>query len=135
MNQIILYILFILVGLFSGFFTGAIGIGAGVLMIPLLNYLGMTLGQSVASGLVIQLVPQSIFGAYEYYKKGQVILVNTILVLIGSSYGIYLGALFNTKKIIPEKYLYLVLSIILFFSSIYIFLKHVIYHNVLDITN
>lgn len=135
MNHIALYILYIFVGLFSGFFTGAVGIGAGVLMIPLLNHLGMSLGESVATGLVIQLIPQSIFGAYEYYKKGKVIWLNTLLVLIGSSYGIYLGSLFNTKKIIPKKYLYLILSILLFISSIYIYIKHVIYHAPINITN
>ena len=129
------YILYVCVGIISGFFTGAVGVGAGVLMIPLLHQLGMTLNQSVATGLVIQLVPQSFFGAREYYKSGSVLWKNTLLVLIGSSLGIYLGSVFTIKRIISKKYLYLILSIILLFSSIYIFIKQVVYHHHLDIIN
>jgi len=122
MNHIALYILYIFVGLFSGFFTGAVGIGAGVLMIPLLNHLGMSLGESVATGLVIQLIPQSIFGAYEYYKKGKVIWLNTLLVLIGSSYGIYLGSLFNNKKNYTKKiFIFNIIYFIIYFVNIYLY--------------
>jgi len=39
--------------------------------------------------------------------------------------GIYLGSIINVRNLIDKKYLYLSLSIILFFSSIYIFIKHV----------
>ena len=129
------FYIFILIGLFSGFFTGAIGIGAGILMIPLLTNYGMKLREAVATGLVIQLVPQSIFGALEYYKNGYVKWYETFYVLIGSTIGIYMGSLFTNKKIVSRTILYLVLSIILFCSSIYIFVKHVIYKKHLDIVD
>ena len=128
-------IIFILIGLFSGFFTGSIGIGAGILMIPLLTNYGMRLREAVATGLVIQLVPQSIFGALEYYKNGYVRWLETFYVLIGSTIGIYLGSLFSTKRIVSRTILYLVLSIILFLGSIYIFVKHVIYKSHLNIVD
>jgi len=118
-------IYYVLIGLLSGIFTGSIGVGSGVLMIPFLTYLGMTLSQSVAVSLVIQLIPQSFFGAYEYYKAGDVKWIPVLFVLIGSAVGIYLGSIINVRNLIDKKYLYLSLSIILFFSSIYIFIKHV----------
>ena len=127
--------LFIIIGMFSGFFTGAIGIGAGILMIPLLTHFGMKLKEAVATGLVIQLVPQSIFGALEYYKNSYVRWYETFYVLIGSTIGIYLGSLFSTKDIISRTILYLILSIILFIGSIYIFVKHVIYKSHLNIVD
>ena len=122
-------IAYLVVGIISGLFTGSIGIGSGVILVPLLTQLGMSLSQSVATGLVLQLVPQSIFGVFEYYKKGDIIWKNSLFVLIGSSIGIYFGAMINTKKIISNKYLYLILSITLLISSIYIFIKYVIYHS------
>ena len=129
------FYIFILIGLFSGFFTGAIGIGAGILMIPLLTNYGMKLREAVATGLVIQLVPQSVFGALEYYKNGYVKWYETFYVLIGSTIGIYMGSLFTNKRIVSRTILYLVLSIILFCSSIYIFINHVIYKKHLDIVD
>ena len=127
--------IFVFIGIFSGFFTGAIGIRAGILMIPLLTNFGMRLKEAVATGLVIQLVPQSIFGALEYYKNGYVKWMETFYVLIGSTIGIYSGSLFSTKKIVSRTSLYLILSIILFIGSIYIFVKHVIYKSHLNIVD
>ena len=117
---------YILIGLLSGIFTGSIGIGSGIIMVPLLNILGMTLYNAVATSLFIQLVPQSIFGVIEYYKKGHIRWKETLFVLIGSFIGIYIGSIIVNKNIIPIKILYIILSIILLISSIYIFYKHIL---------
>ena len=122
-------IAYLVVGIISGLFTGSVGVGSGVILVPLLTQLGMSLSQSIATGLLLQLVPQSIFGVIEYYNAGDIVWKNSLIVLIGSSIGIYFGAMINTKKWISNKYLYLILSITLFTSSIYIFITHVIYHS------
>lgn len=122
-------IAYLCVGIISGLFTGSVGVGSGVILVPLLTQLGMSLSQSIATGLLLQLVPQSIFGVIEYYNAGDIVWKNSLIVLIGSSIGIYFGAMINTKKWISNKYLYLILSITLFTSSIYIFITHVIYHS------
>jgi uncharacterized protein len=122
-------IAYLVVGIISGLFTGSVGVGSGVILVPLLTQLGMSLSQSIATGLILQLVPQSIFGVIEYYNAGDIVWKNSLIVLIGSSIGIYFGAMINTKKWISNKYLYLILSITLFTSSIYIFITHVVYHS------
>ena len=122
-------IAYLVVGIISGLFTGSVGVGSGVILVPLLTQLGMSLSQSIATGLILQLVPQSIFGVIEYYNSGDIVWKNSLIVLIGSSIGIYFGAMINTKKWISNKYLYLILSITLFTSSIYIFITHVVYHS------
>lgn len=122
-------IAYLVVGIISGLFTGSVGVGSGVILVPLLTQLGMSLSQSIATGLILQLVPQSIFGVIEYYNAGDIVWKNSLIVLIGSSIGIYFGAKINTKKWISNKYLYLILSITLFTSSIYIFITHVVYHS------
>jgi len=122
-------IAYLVVGIISGLFTGSVGVGSGVILVPLLTQLGMSLSQSIATGLILQLVPQSIFGVIEYNNAVDIVWKNSLIVLIGSSIGIYFGAMINTKKWISNKYLYLILSITLFTSSIYIFITHVVYHS------
>ena len=55
-----LYVQLAFVGLVTGLFIGLIGMGGGVLMIPMLLYLNIPLANAVAIGLAIQLLPQSI---------------------------------------------------------------------------
>ena len=133
----ILYIfIYLIIGFVSGIFTGSIGIGSGVLLIPFLTQFGMTLSQAVATALVNQLVPRGFFGVTEYYKSGDIKLNETVLIILGSSIGIYLGALIHLNHYLSERTLYFILSIILFVASIYLFIKHVIYHsNKINITN
>ena len=71
-------IAYLVVGIISGLFTGSVGVGSGVILVPLLNQLGMSLSQSVATGLLLQLVPQSIFGVIEYYNAGDIIWKNSL---------------------------------------------------------
>ena len=118
---------FILIGIITGITIGLVGIGAGVIMIPLLIYNGMTIKQAVAAGLVLQLVPQSIFGVIEYYKAGDVKIYETIMIIIGSTLGIYLGSILSTRNYISEQNIYLLLSIILIITGFYIFFKYYIY--------
>ena len=47
---------------------GSIGIGAGLITMPLLIYGGLTIKQSVAAVMVMQLLPQSIPGVINYKK-------------------------------------------------------------------
>jgi len=117
---------FILIGIITGITIGLVGIGAGVIMIPLLIHNGMTIRQAVASGLVLQLVPQSIFGVIEYYKKGDVKIYETIMIIIGSTLGIYIGSILSTRNYISEQNIYLLLSIILIITGTYMFFKYYI---------
>ena len=117
---------FILIGIITGITIGLVGIGAGVIMVPMLIYNGMNIKEAVATGLVLQLVPQSIFGVIEYYKSGNVKIYETIMVIIGSTLGIYLGSILSTKNYISDKNIYLILSIILVLTGIYIFFKYYI---------
>ena len=54
--------IFTCIGLFTGISIGIVGIGAGVLLIPLLTYFGVSIKTAVATGLALQLVPQSLPG-------------------------------------------------------------------------
>ena len=113
-------IIYFLIGTIAGFFMGIIGIGAGLITVPLLNYTGMSLNQAVGTSLLMQLLPQSLPGVLLYQKKGYIDFYNSFLVIFGSLLGIGIGAYLITYDYIEKKYLYKILSIVLIiFAFIY----------------
>lgn len=114
------------IGLISGISVGILGIGAGVIMIPLLINAGLTIKQAIAVGLVLQVVPQSLPGVIMHYRNGTLPIKESVYVVLGSGIGIAIGTYILTSKIIPdEKYLYASLCILIIAIAIYIWFKHV----------
>lgn len=117
------YIIYVIIGIVSGTSMGIIGVGSGLLTIPALVFTGLSLQQSVGISLIIQLLPQSLPGAYMYYKKGHInrnILIITIIVLLGSFIGTTLGAYLVTTEYISQQLTYRILTVLLFIASLYI---------------
>ena len=115
---------------------GIIGVGAGMLTIPLLLYTGLSVQQAVATSLIIQLLPQSLPGVMLYVKKGvinwKLIIISAFLVL-GSLVGIYVGSYLVTHNIIDTVAMHLILATILLTSSLYIFYKELVEHKDKDL--
>ena len=59
-----------MIGIITGISIGLVGIGAGVLFIPFLVSYGVPIKTTIAVGLALQLIPQSLPGFYLYYKEG-----------------------------------------------------------------
>lgn len=110
------------VGAITGVVMGAIGIGAGLISIPLLIMVGLTIKEAVAVAMVMQLFPQSIFGVMNYWDDIRW-MVSTYVIL-GSAIGIWLGSYLVKHNIISEKYLYRAVTLFLFFASIYFYRKY-----------
>ena len=117
-----LNIVYFLIGSITGISMGALGIGAGIISIPLMIKTGLTIKQAVAAGMVMQLLPQSIGGVYNYRKS--ILWIPTTLLIIGSVFGIWLGSYIVSKNLISEKILYKILTIILFISTVYFYYKY-----------
>ena len=117
------YVSLVLIGLVTGVLTGLLGLGGGVLMIPMLLQISIPLQQAVGIVLALQVIPQSIFGALEYYKAGYLDIKNSLIVAIGSGLGIYLGALLMTRKVVPEWFLYRMLGFVMIVLGGYILAK------------
>ena len=85
-------VLALLVGLFIGICSGLIGIGGGIIAIPLLVYL-FHMDQKMAQGtsLVMLLGPTGIFAIYEYYRAGNVNFKIGLLMALGVLIGAYFG--------------------------------------------
>jgi uncharacterized membrane protein YfcA len=64
-------ILLIIIGLLAGLLSGLVGVGGGILMIPLLViFLGFTQQQAQGTAVFAMLPPIGILAAINYYKEG-----------------------------------------------------------------
>ena len=83
------------IGLVAGVFSGLIGIGGGVIMIPALIFI-MGYEQHLAQGttLAAMVLPIGFFAALEYYRGGYVNIPVALLIALGFVVGGYFGARF-----------------------------------------
>ena len=117
--------LYILIGIITGISIGIVGIGAGILLMPLLISSGVSIHTAVATGLALQLIPQSLPGLWLYHRKGHVDWWLSLYVILGSALGIYIGAYLVNHDYIKERLMYRILFIILVLSSIYIGMNYI----------
>jgi len=81
------------VGLLVGVFSGLIGVGGGILLLPILLY-GFKLEQHVAQGtsLAVLLPPTGLLAFMKYYRQGHADLRLGLIIAIGVLLGGYFGA-------------------------------------------
>lgn len=95
MTNIILYLL---LGLFAGTFSGLIGIGGGTIIVPALVFLfGLSQHQAQGTTLALLVPPIGFLAAWTYYKQGYVDLKIASFICIGFFLGGLIGAKFATK--------------------------------------
>jgi hypothetical protein len=86
-------VLFIVIGLAAGVLAGMFGIGGGILVVPALILLAkFTPQMATGTSLAIFLFPIGLFGAYVYYKEGNVRMVPALLLALGVLFGSPVGA-------------------------------------------
>lgn len=90
MNAILILLV---VGLLAGFFSGLIGIGGGLIIVPVLVY-AFSMDQKTAQGttLFMFLLPISVLGVYNYYKAGHVDFKTAAIIAITFVLGSYFGS-------------------------------------------
>jgi uncharacterized membrane protein YfcA len=87
------YILYLSIGLFAGTISGVVGIGGGVIIVPLLVLLfGFTQHHAQGTTLALLVPPIGILAAYTYYKHGYVAIPVAIFICIGFFIGGFIGA-------------------------------------------
>jgi|TARA_B100000768_G_C11172453_1_gene329305 hypothetical protein len=87
------FIILIIIGLFAGIISGLVGVGGGILMIPLLIILlGLTQHQAQGTALFAMLPPIGILAAINYYNEGFVKLEYAIVIAFTFVIGGYLGS-------------------------------------------
>jgi hypothetical protein len=88
-------ILYVILGLAAGIFSGVFGIGGGVILIPALVYLfGLTQHQAQGTTLAILVPPIGLLAALRYYYSGNVKLGMAGFICLGFFIGGLIGAHF-----------------------------------------
>ena len=86
------FIILIVIGLLAGILSGLVGVGGGIIMIPLLvMLLGLTQHQAQGTALFAMLPPIGILAAMNYFKQGYVkweyALVIALTFVVGGYFG------------------------------------------------
>ena len=110
-------LLYLLLGLITGAFSGLLGIGGAIIIIPILVLL-FGLSQHTAQGTTLALMvpPIGLLAAWTYYKQGFVDLKIAGLICLGFFVGGLLGAKFATE--IPDEILRKIFGFVLLAASL-----------------
>jgi len=85
---------FLFFGLLAGVLSGLLGIGGGILLIPVLVFVaGLTQHQAQGTTLALMVPPIGLLAAWTYYKQGNVDLKIAGLICLG----FFVGGLFGAK--------------------------------------
>jgi uncharacterized protein len=86
--------LYILIGLLVGVLSGVVGIGGGILIVPILVYFfHMSQHKAQGTSIVALLAPVGALAFWEYYKAGNVDIKAGVLIALGFVAGGYFGGL------------------------------------------
>jgi len=116
-------IILVIIGLIAGTFSGLIGIGGAIIIIPSLIYLlGMDQYTAQGTSLGIMLPPIGLLAAWSYYKEGALNLEYAMIIAAAFLIGGYIGSRFalNIPEAVLRKVFAIVLAIIalkMFFSK------------------
>ncbi len=99
-----LIITVLLIGVIAGAFSGFIGVGGGIIVVPaLVFFLGMSQHSAQGTSLAMMLPPIGIMAVYNYYKAGVVdFKVAGILCasfIIGSFFGSKIAIALNPEQV------------------------------------
>lgn len=82
----------LLIGLVAGYFSGLVGIGGGVIIVPaLVLFFGFNQHTAQGTTLALLVPPIGILAVLSYYKNGYVDLKSAIIICVGFIIGGYLG--------------------------------------------
>jgi len=109
--------LYLLLGLITGIFSGLIGIGGAIIIIPsLVLFFGLEQRMAQGTTLALMVPPIGLLAAWTYYKAGFVDLKIAALICAGFFLGGLIGAKFAVQ--IPDNILRKVFGLILLIASL-----------------
>lgn len=93
MNVAVYVVAFLLLGLLAGILSGLLGIGGGILIVPVLVFIvGMAQHRAQGTTLALMVPPIGLLAAWTYYKEGNVDIKVAALICLGFFFGGLLGA-------------------------------------------
>lgn len=84
-------LILIAVGLAAGTLSGLIGIGGGILIVPMLVLIGLSQQEAQGTSLAVMLPPVAFLAVYNYHKSGLIdwryAIVIALCFVVGSYFG------------------------------------------------
>jgi hypothetical protein len=108
-----------IISIIIGIIIGIIGVGGGILFLPILVYYNFTVPQAVAISLFLNAIPNTLPGLYLYYKEGHLNTYIAAIVAIGTLLGSTIGSYLGANEYIDKKILYRIYTTILFLVAFY----------------
>jgi len=115
-------IILLIIGLTAGLASGVLGIGGGIVIIPMLiGFLGYTQKDAQGTSLGLLLLPIGILAVMNYYKAGHINLRAVGIMVITFVIGSYLSSLFAIN--LPEGTLKKIFAVFLFTYALKLFFE------------
>lgn len=106
-------LLYLLLGLTAGAFSGIVGIGGGIIIVPALVFLfGMTQHMAQGTTLALMVPPIGILAAWTYYNQGYIDIKVALFVALGFLVGGLIGA--KIAVVLPNHVLKKIFAFVLF---------------------
>lgn len=94
----------VIIGIMAGILSGLVGVGGGVVMVPMLVlFLGFSQHQAQGTSLAVLVVPVTAIAVYNYYKEGYIdwryAAIIAIFFVIGGYFGSKLAINIDQKML------------------------------------
>lgn len=105
-----------LIGIIAGMLSGLVGVGGGIVMVPLLIYLmGFNQHQAQGTSLTVLVVPVTAAAVYNYYKEGYIDWRYAAIIALFFVVGGYFGSKMAIS--IDQKMLKKIFAVVLLFVA------------------
>lgn len=94
-NNMTIQIVFslVIIGVLAGILSGLVGIGGGIVMVPMLVvFLGLSQHQAQGTSLAVLVVPVTAIAVYNYYKEGYIDIKYAAIIALFFVIGGYFGS-------------------------------------------
>jgi hypothetical protein len=111
-------VVLLIAGVLIGNISAMVGIGGGLLIVPLLVYVyGFKQVPASATSLAVLLPPVGIFAVIEYHRAGQIQWPFVVWLALGFVVGALVGARLMTSGVIPVNAIRIVFSALLIYTA------------------
>jgi uncharacterized protein len=115
-------IFYCVLGLLVGVLSGMVGIGGGIMIVPMLVYFGgMSQHKAQGTSLGALLAPIGILAFWEYYKAGNVDVKAAVLIAVMFTIGGYFGGRYAQQ--VPEVMLRRIFAVVLILAAVRLLTK------------
>lgn len=91
------------IGLFAGMLSGLIGIGGGIIIVPMLVFIGLTQQQAQGTSLAVMLPPIAFLAVLNYHKAGLIdwkyAVIISLFFIVGSYFGSKIAITIDQKTL------------------------------------